>query len=616
MNDTPPSGGHSGDIASLRKSLAAAVERSAAAHRETERIASEILDRLDDISVTDQSRRPEHWPSRPPVRPAQPPPRQGPEQEQARTHSPALSRVSGVVTRAGTDRDRVTVGVSVLGAVITVIGVVFLAVQAFTRGWLGPATAVTAGACLCLALIVASFMVHHRWPAGPTAPALLSVGVLGLFTDLWVLVFGLGWLSPAVGVIGVAATCAAGLMTAWWWNRQVLAVALILAGTGFLTPAVLYLLNIMESVGYEATSLLVLGLFGAAATWRRDWPAAAVSSAVVFVLGIIVLHDNAQPGPIAAGSLAGIAVMAWLSSSAPPLTAHVSAVTRWIPVSVIPVLFLLSDTGGEWSAATTAVVTLGLAGLTTVVAAAPSWRSGVSLRRRAGVESRSRTASLRAAVSCGIAAAVTVLLAYQSGVNSTASLSWMTALIVLTTLVVMMSDHIPVPVTWLVFLVMLLATLPRVAAAWITWSGESPEVLWPVVVMAAVPGALMLSKARTLGATPETSAVLAAVLLVVTSSAVPLIFITVSDTGPAFMAGHLVMSVIWMSVGVIVLTGGSGGAGLALAVLASAKLVFYDLSALSGLIQVAAFLICGVILLVAAVIRERRKAALAPDSPS
>lgn len=605
MNNKLPPGdphgapGDPGEIERLRDALSTSMERSAAAHRETMRIASAILDRTApvDTAVPTPSR-PETWPVRP--APTAPSPAPYPS---STTRSDSGSRIPAFLS----DRDSVTIWVSVLGGVITVIGVVFLAVQAFSRGWLGPGTAVAGAAALCVLLILTAFAVHRRSPAGPTAPALVSVGVLGLFTDLWVLVFGLGWLSPPVGVFFVAAVATGGLLTAWLWTHQALAVVLIIAGAAFLTPAVIYLLNVMQSVGYESTSLLVLALVGAAATWHREWRTVALSSAAVFTLGVLILYSEPQPVPIAVGASAGIAVMAFLSVSGPAQNSRLAAVTRWIPVSLIPVLCLVGGGATGWSTTSTVLVCLSLAGATAAFAAIRATLTGVQLRPAPNRTDAPEAGTLRAALCCGVAGVVAVLMIQQDSVNAVESLWWMTALIAVATALVVLSGHVPVPLTWAVFLIALAYCLPRVVPAWITWSGDSPAVLWPVLVMIAVPGVLAVRKAGTLGATPEVTMALGAVLLVVSSSAIPLIFIAVSDTDPAFMAGHLVVSVMWMSLGVGALIRGSGAAGLSLAVLASAKLVFYDLSALSGLIQVAAFLICGLILLVAAVARERTK---------
>ncbi|WP_145943188.1 DUF2339 domain-containing protein [Corynebacterium glyciniphilum] len=628
MYTSEESGGRPPDIDQLRRELESALLRSEKAHHETVRITTELLARLDTAPTepTEPSTpakteapageadatRPESWPTARSAGPGPFPAPSGASPQVEVFGGGAEPAPPGPVSRFLEDKDKITVGVSVLGAVITVIGLVFLAVQAFSRGWLGPASAVSGAAVLCLLLIIGGFAVHHRSPHGPTAPALISVGVLGMFTDLWVLVFGLEWTSPALGVVLVAGIASAGLLTAWSWSHQVLAVILLLAGTGFLTPAVIHLLQVASSSRFDALSLIVLALIGAATTWHREWKAVALSSAAVFVLGTVVLYGDGQRVTLVASSLVGVAVMSCLAWCTPAQPAGLSALSRWLPVSTVPVILLLSDGSDHLSVAATTVACLLIAGGPVVYAAAGSVVSKMPLRPDVP-DHDGRSPALRAALCCGVAGIVLVLMIRQDDPYATASLWWMIALIGVATILLLLSDRVPVPLVWIVFAVTLIYAVPRALPAWVD-TDASPVLMWPALVLTAAPGALALVYSRRLGATREISLILAAVVLVVVTSALPLIFLTASESDVAFMAGHLVTSVTWMGLGVTMLARDNGASGLALALLASAKLVFYDLSALAGLIQVAVFIICGAILLGAAILRERRRDHPAPTS--
>jgi hypothetical protein len=628
MNRMYPSDDEPLDTDLLRQRLEASLRRSEEAHRETVRLTTELLARLEMPSATSPTSppstvpgtpRPANWPSATAGAPAPTTPTAPPETRHRPTvptaaplpPAPPVPATPGPLARFLEDKDKVTLGVSVLGAVITVIGLVFLAVQAFSRGWLGPASAVSGAAVLCLLLIVGGFAVHRRSPDGPTAPALISVGVLGMFTDLWVLVFGLGWLDPGPGVVLVAGIAGSGMITAWVWSRQPLAVILLLAGTVFLTPAILHLLQVTDSSRLDALALTVVALIGAATTWHRAWPAAALASAVVFGIGAVVLFSTGQYTALVASALAGVAVMCLLGSSAPYQTATLSAASRWLPVSTLPVVLLIADGAGDLGMTATTVACLVVAGAPVAYAGAGAVLSGTSLRSapdRPTDAAGSPSATRQAALCCGIAGIVALLMVRQDDPYAGGALWWMIALLSLATVLLLLSDHLPVPLVWIVFAVTLAYALPRAVPAWGP-SEASPALMWPVLLLLAVPGALALSRSRSLGAPTEIAVGLAGLLLVVVSSAIPLLSVTVSDTDVAFMAGHLVTSVTWMGLGVAMLARGNGNAGLALALLAAAKLVFYDLSALSGLIQVAAFIICGAILLGAAIARERRRGA-------
>jgi hypothetical protein len=613
MNRMYPSNDPPLDTDLLRQRLETSLRRSEEAHRETVRLATELLSHLESLSspptVSPDTPRPGHRPSAPPAPPAPPETARRPTIPPA----PPAPATPGPLARFLEDKDKVTLGVSVLGAVITVIGLVFLAVQAFSRGWLGPTSAVSGAAVLCLLLIAGGFAVHRRSPDGPTAPALISVGVLGMFTDLWVLVFGLGWLDPGLGVVLVAGIAGSGMITAWAWSRQPLAVVLLLAGTAFLTPAILHLLQVTDFSRLDALSLTVVALVGAATTWHRAWSAAALSSAVVFALGAAVLVSTDEPVALVASALAGVTVMCVLSSFPPYQAAALSAVSRWLPVSTLPVVLLLADDAGHPGVTVTTVACLVIAGVPVAYAAASAVLSGASLRSHADATDApaSPLATRQAALCCGIAGIVALLMVRQDDPYAAGALWWMIALISLATILLLLSDQLPVPLVWTVFAVTLAYALPRAVPAW----GETdavPALMWPVLLLLAAPGALALVRSQSLGAPKEIAVGLAGLLLVLVSSAIPLIFVTVSDTDVAFMAGHLVTSVTWMGLGVTMLARDNGNAGLALALLAAAKLVFYDLSALSGLIQVAAFIICGAILLGAAIARERRRGTRTP----
>lgn len=583
------------DIPELR----AALHRAAAAQQESTRLALQILDRLEqqqnqqngvqqDTGQQSRPRRPDVWPTTPTV-PTTPPP----------------ARTAPVNTSPVKPRDNITLAVSVLGAAITVIGLVFLAVQAFSRGWLGPGAAVTIAAVLCMLLVVAAVLVHRRSPDGPAAPALLATGVLGALTDLWVVMFALEWLDTAAGVgLGTLITVG-GLATAWHWRRQALAAAQVIVGALFITPTVLHLLDLTESARFETASLTILALVGAVATWQRRWPVVQVSSGVVFAVSISILVYDGDIPTLSAAAAIGVAIMTSLSTAEPFSSPTVAAIGRWIPVSVVPVLYLTGLTGAQhdsWSSSLTITIALVIGTATASVGVVWPLSGGGSLRSMTP-----QTTALVPAAYCGIFSLTLICLSQQSPKAPVASSLWMLALLVLLTGVVLISDRLPTPLTWVLFGVVVLAALPRAVNAWFPSYLDStlvPLSQWPVLVLLAIPGYLLLRRAGGLGATREIALTVAAVLGVIVSSAIPLTCLSISNKESAFMTGHLLMSVLWMGAGVAVLLRGNGSVGLSIAAAATAKLVFFDLAALSGLIQVAAFVICGVILLVSGVLRD------------
>ncbi|QGU07250.1 hypothetical protein COCCU_06560 [Corynebacterium occultum] len=111
-------------------------------------------------------------------------------------------------------------------------------------------------------------------------------------------------------------------------------------------------------------------------------------------------------------------------------------------------------------------------------------------------------------------------------------------------------------------------------------------------------------------------------MLVVVTLSTNVDFYLGGDVQPwtGYYFGHALVSIIWMVLAAWVLLARNPlnndtalGIGLILAVSATVKLVFFDLSALSGVPRVFAFLVCGVVLLAIATIRSRRSTE--PEQP-
>lgn len=94
-----------------------------------------------------------------------------------------------------------------------------------------------------------------------------------------------------------------------------------------------------------------------------------------------------------------------------------------------------------------------------------------------------------------------------------------------------------------------------------------------------------------------------------------------ADPATGFWAGHAVTSVLWILTATVLLlaprarASGSAtlGLGILFAVLASLKLVFFDLDSSSEITRIIAFVVCGALLLAIAVVRSRRDPEPAPE---
>jgi len=117
--------------------------------------------------------------------------------------------------------------------------------------------------------------------------------------------------------------------------------------------------------------------------------------------------------------------------------------------------------------------------------------------------------------------------------------------------------------------------------------------------------------------------VLGAATLLTASSIIPGTLLLIDKSEMSFMLGHMIISVSWIVLGILLLSRDGDlwkRLGLALALAAVAKLVFFDLSILGGVVQVLAFILSGAILLLAAFQREKlfgkKSAPTTPQNPS
>ena len=114
--------------------------------------------------------------------------------------------------------ETVTKVLAVVGGLITLIGLVFLATLAYSTGILGPSSSVILAAIVAILIFAAAFRAHKNQPSGVTAPAMIVVAVLGGLADLWVADFNLEWFGEITGSVLTTLICIAGLAVAYRWN--------------------------------------------------------------------------------------------------------------------------------------------------------------------------------------------------------------------------------------------------------------------------------------------------------------------------------------------------------------------------------------------------------------
>lgn len=209
---------------------------------------------------------------------------------------------------------------------------------------------------------------------------------------------------------------------------------------------------------------------------------------------------------------------------------------------------------------------------------------------------------MRAALGAGLAALTAVLLSLS---GATGQAWWLCTMILVTGALVWYARLLPLVFPWVFGAVTALAGLSLLGPAWDRSVLPEAHFLWLPGLFYLGLAVLTVLRPGPLRLVFPTRVACGGVLLVLGSTAVPLLARDITDTADSFMVAQLTVSVLWMLLGVTLLLEVDARVGLGVALLATAKLVLYDLAALDGLIQVAAFILCGLILLGCAAFRDR-----------
>ena len=486
-----------------------------------------------------------------------------------------------------------------VGAGITLIGVAFLLAIAIQAGYFGPLARVLSGAALAVALVAAALVVKRRQESPVGALGLAATGFAAAYLDVIAVTRIYDWVPAAAGLAlaGLVALC--GLVIARAWGSQLLAVLIVL-GVAVLAPVVGDV-HVLLVGGF----LLVLTIASYAAQIGRRWPVLEVARIVptsLYAMVAVAMQDQQHDGTVMAVVLALFVLLTtWLPLhpeitsrlALPPALAGLVAVAtapvllaggmedRWVGLLVLALL-AASHLTAAWLGPVTGVdplhrlreISLIIAAVALVIAVFRGLDSsyeplGLLLLALAwvGVAATSRDQSA-AAVSMPLAAIA--LLAGSRHLPALVSRS--------------LADEVePVHVLEGVALVALLLALgvmwrralpagESVSRAW--WAAAGLALPFPLVL-----GGAVLGEAAGIGDDPA---------------------------GSGFLVGHALSTVAWMALAATLLVRGLGRsadagtavrAGLGLAAIAVGKLLFFDLSALSGLSRVLSFIVAGILLL-------------------
>ncbi|MER7452775.1 DUF2339 domain-containing protein [Nocardia beijingensis] len=522
-------------------------------------------------------------PPRPPVppRPASPVP-----------HTPWWQR-DGVISRI----------LALAGVAVTLIGVAMLLVLAAQAGFFGPVPRVVAGAVFSAGLVATGVRVFGRTGGRVGGIALAATGVAGAYLDVVAVTAIYHWLHPVFGLAVALGVAAGGVGLAMQWRSQPFAVLVVLAAAA-LSPVV-------TTRPVLLAFLIVLQLACVPVQLARDWPylhvartLPAVLATSTFVAGVVLgaPSDGERTGVLVAAvavALVGIIGTIVVVRQRPAdVTASLTMAAALVPILFAP---------GMYSERLVAVSVAALAAAVLLLVAAA---------KGFGIVAIPGHTTLVAAVAGSIA-----LLEACVGATDTQTLP--TALLLVA----------------LVFLGVAGQRMSRLAAG----LGGAFAVLGGSALLNVASPETLASQHRSesdLGMSTALSAVLALAVVAVAlwcarrlpgpaaGSAWPWIVASVAGlyavttttvsvgvatgTPNGFLIGHSAATILWMAAATGALLFGlreladapavaklALGSGLLVTAAALAKLFLFDLATLDGLLRVAAFLVVGILLLLA-----------------
>ncbi|MFI1461702.1 DUF2339 domain-containing protein [Nocardia carnea] len=538
----------------------------------------------------------------PPTGAAQPPrgplpPRQG--GPGSRPPSPPWWQREGIISRL----------LAVAGVAVTLIGVVMLLVLAAQAGIFGPVPRVVAGAVLSAALVGAGMRVFRR-PGGRVGGiALAATGFAGAYLDVIAMTTIYDWLHPVPGFAAALGVAAAGVGLAVQWRSQPLAV-LVVAGAAVLAPFVTIELALLAF-------LIVLQVACVPVQRRYDWPFLHLVRTVPAVLAThftilafaIEQPDDRQTLVVAAATAVaavGLGGAILVTRQRPgDLVASLTCALACTPLLAAPALV-------DRPAAT--LLSAGYAAVLLAVAATPLVPKLRDVARIPG----------HTAIVAGTAGSFALLEALW-GVTTGSTLPLGLLLVGACYLGVAGQAQNRVAALFGTGYAVLggIGLLTVADLDTLAISRRALENLSTATAAAALAGLGVLAVAlwtlrRLFGTTTDESVTTllwigasGAALYLATTAAVSLGVAAGAANG--FVIGHSVSTIIWMAGALAALLYGlrrlgadvsatvkvALGSGLLVTAAALAKLFLFDLSTLDGLIRVAAFLMVGILLLVA-----------------
>ena len=488
----------------------------------------------------------------------------------------------------------------VVGAVVTLIGVAMLLAIAIAAGIFGPVPRVVSGALLAVGLLAAGAVARRRSPASPGSAALAATGLAAAYLTLLAATALYGFVPDPAGLVLAALLAVGAFLLARAWDSELLAV--LAAAPPILLAPFVSGIDSVATIGFVALLLVGSAFAHLGRQWRWLYLARTAPAVIVLIAGVIAQRDDTLATLTVAMSAAlGMVAAGWVERSRriehlPTVAAAASGLPAIIGVGLV----------GE----NRLTVALVLAALLLAVSALVGFlaeRNGVSRSLWIAPMAVGTVLVLQAATSipdqtdAGIALAV-VAAAYW--LVATWRRTW--ALAVAGAALALVSG--------LAFTEALAATTSLGLSAL-----EDPLTIVHGLALTALAALALYTSTAVLGRRDPTITRITAGWAFVTGSASIVAAGTwlgslADEPRVGFYGGHAVATAAWTALAAALITVVSRRSsqrelmvrlGLGLIAVAIAKLFLFDLSALSGLFRVVAFVVTGLIVLVVGVAYSR-----------
>ncbi|HEY8302262.1 MAG TPA: DUF2339 domain-containing protein [Jatrophihabitans sp.] len=482
-----------------------------------------------------------------------------------------------------------------VGGAVTLVGVLLLLVLAVQRGYVGPVPRLLLGAALAAALLGIAVRVHRIPDAAPGAQALAATGLAVGYLDTVAASAYYRFVPVPAGLLIGLMIAAVGIGIALLWDSQLLATFVVLACAA---SAVVLARDITLLVGF----LLVLQIAAGVPVQRRRWTRLAVAAAAPGTLAVIAdalvhgIGGGSDAGTVAVLCLVTTLVQTVLATSAARHRANVAIgllVTAAIPTLIAALLVtrmqgvaLTAGLGALFVGVCLLARTLRLpAGYADAAAAVGLAGLFEAICLGFGGDARALAVLLAATLLAGVAARLRHVPTLAGA-----------ALFAAAGLALALGDGLHVRY------LAIAPAAPLDAGTIVTAAATGLLLAAAALAVCAAAGRLVDTEDP---AAARTCWVTAGVIaLYGVSGTILSLGLAISPDKHGFLVGHMLVTLSW-TVGALVLllrhvdSVPLRVAGLALVGAALAKLLLFDLSSLSGIPRVLAFLGAGLVLLAA-----------------